>query len=133
MFLAFTSRQIIGKDYAAYACCEFPVHIYNKLDNPNPRCVTQVESYFDYADIMKLLADPNDPKCRHFPVDIDAYNDCVENDSSSNVTECVQQTRADKSVTCEDYAFDDELVTGSGLYSASMQYGHRLGTTRFST
>jgi len=89
----------------------------------NHRCVTQVESYFDYADIMKLLADPNDPKCRHFPVDIDAYNDCVENDSSSNVTECVQQTRADKSVTCEDYAFDDELVTGSGLYSASMQYG----------
>ena len=81
-----------------------------------------MESDFDFGTITTLLADPEDTKCRYFPVDMVMYESCRENDILQNATACVLSARSDKAVTCDDYAFDDELVAENNIYSATMQY-----------
>ena len=88
-----------------------------------------MEDDFDYETITTLLADPENTKCRYFPVDMDMYESCRENDILPNATACVLSARSDKAVTCDDYAFDDELVAENNIYSATMHYGRVKGHT----
>ena len=87
-----------------------------------------MENDFDYETITILLADPENSKCRYFPVDIDMYNGCRQNEILSNATHCVLSARSDKSVTCDDYVFYDELMVKNSIFSATMQF-RRLWVT----
>ena len=89
-----------------------------------------MESDFDYETITILLSDPANSKCRYFPVDIDMYNGCRQNEILSNATQCLISARSDKSVTCNDYAFYDELVAENNIFSATIQFRRFLSLTK---
>ena len=89
-----------------------------------------MESDFDFETITILLSDPQNSKCRYFPVDIDMYNGCRQNEILSNARQCLISARSDKSVTCNDYAFNDELVAENNIFSATMQFRRFLSLTK---